>query len=220
MNLFEAVKAVISTKQAAERYGIEVKRNGMACCPFHQDRTPSMKLDERFHCVGCGADGDVIDFTARLFGLGKKAAAERLAQDFSIPYDGRAPPRKEICRRSDSQRYKETEQHCFRVLADYLHLLQKWAVEYAPGSLEDPWIPQFTEALQKQSLVENILDLLYDARIEERAAWIAAHGKEVIKLERRISELTAGAEGSCHGGFGNHESSEDCKGSQEASYQG
>ena len=72
MNVFEAVKQSVTTRQAAEHYGIHVGRNGMACCPFHNDKTPSMKLDQRYHCFGCGADGDVIDFTAALYGLGKK----------------------------------------------------------------------------------------------------------------------------------------------------
>lgn len=57
MNVFEAVKQSVTTRQAAEHYGIHVGRNGMACCPFHNDKTPSMKLDQRYHCFGCGADG-------------------------------------------------------------------------------------------------------------------------------------------------------------------
>ena len=36
---------LVTTRQAAEHYGIRVNRNGMACCPFHNDKTPSMKLD-------------------------------------------------------------------------------------------------------------------------------------------------------------------------------
>ena len=77
MNVFEAVKQSVTTRQAAEHYGIHVGRNGMACCPFHNDKTPSMKLDRRYHCFGCGADGDVIDFAAALYGLRKKEAAAR-----------------------------------------------------------------------------------------------------------------------------------------------
>ena len=77
-NLFSSVKDAVSARDAAEFYGIHVNRSGMARCPFHNDRTPSMKVDRRFHCFGCGADGDVIDFAARLFGLGNKEAAERL----------------------------------------------------------------------------------------------------------------------------------------------
>lgn len=61
MNLFEAVKQNVTTRQAAERYGIRIRRNGMAVCPFHNDKNPSMKLDRRFHCFGCQADGDAVD---------------------------------------------------------------------------------------------------------------------------------------------------------------
>ena len=67
MNVFEAVKGAVTTREAARMYGIEVKRNGMAVCPFHDDRNPSMKVDKRFHCFGCGEDGDVIDFTSKLY---------------------------------------------------------------------------------------------------------------------------------------------------------
>ena len=84
MNLFEAVKDSVTTRQAAESYGLQVKHGGMCRCPFHNDKTPSMKVDKRFHCFGCQADGDVIDFTARLFGLTPKDAAEKLAGDFGI----------------------------------------------------------------------------------------------------------------------------------------
>ena len=43
MTLFEQVKECVTARQAAEHYGIKVKRNGMACCPFHKDRHPSMR---------------------------------------------------------------------------------------------------------------------------------------------------------------------------------
>lgn len=60
----------------------------MICCPFHADRNPSMKVDFRFHCFGCGADGDVIDFTAKLFQLSLRQAAEKLASDFGLSATG------------------------------------------------------------------------------------------------------------------------------------
>ena len=87
MNVFEAVKQNLTTRQAAEMYGIQVSRHGMTVCPFHNDKNPSMKVDRRFHCFACQADGDVIDFTSRLFGLSSKEAALKLADDFSISFD-------------------------------------------------------------------------------------------------------------------------------------
>lgn len=199
MNIFKAVKENISTRQAAEHYGIEIGHNGMACCPFHNDHTPSMKTDKRFHCFGCGADGDVIDFTARLFNLNKKEAAEKLAKDFGIAYNGRASPRKAVPQKSDAQKYYEAEQYCFRVLNDYFHLLKKWETEFAPASPDEEWHPQFVEALKMKTDIEYLLDIFTYGSTEKIAEWIAGHGKEVMKLEQRISELTAGAES---GGYG------------------
>ena len=98
-NVFEAVKQSVSTREAAEFYGIKVSRTGMACCPFHDDKNPSMKLNEEyFYCFGCGATGDVIDFTAKLFDLSPKEAAEKLAdvykrqlQHWREPWPGNFP---------------------------------------------------------------------------------------------------------------------------------
>ena len=83
MNVFQAVKEAVPTRTAAESYGIEVRRNGMALCPFHDDHEPSLKVDNRYHCFGCNADGDVIDFVGRLFDLSPKQSAEKLGRDLS-----------------------------------------------------------------------------------------------------------------------------------------
>lgn len=108
-NVFETVKQSVTVREAAERYGIEVKRGGMACCPFHDDKNPSMKLNEEyFYCFGCGATGDVIDLTARLYNLSPKEAAEKLAQDFGLIYDSQAPPRRNYVRqKTEAQKFQE-----------------------------------------------------------------------------------------------------------------
>ena len=85
MTIYETIKAAISVKQAAEHYGLKVSHNGMACCPFHNDRHPSLKLNEEyFFCFGCGAKGDVINFVARLFDLSSYEAAQKLTADFGL----------------------------------------------------------------------------------------------------------------------------------------
>ena len=137
-NVFEAVKQSVSTREAAAFYGIEVKRNGMACCPFHDDKNPSMKVDQRFHCFGCGADGDVIDFTAKLFDLSPKEAAEKLSQDFGLIYDSQAPPRRRYVRqKTEAQKFREDRQRCYRILSDYYYLLKKWEADNSPQTPEE-----------------------------------------------------------------------------------
>ena len=120
MSIFEAVKQSVTTRQAAERYGIRVERNGMCRCPFHDDSTSSMKLDRRYYCFGCGATGDVIDFVSRLRGIGSKEAAILLAQDFAIPYeDSAGKTNRPQQQNTDEQNYQHMERYCFRVLLDY-----------------------------------------------------------------------------------------------------
>ena len=186
-NVFEAVKQSVSTREAAAFYGIEVKRNGMACCPFHDDKNPSMKVDQRFHCFGCGADGDVIDFTAKLFDLSPKEAAEKLAQDFGLIYDSQAPPRRRYVRqKTEAQKFREDRQQCYRVLSDYYYLLKKWEADNSPRTPEEKPHPRFVEAIHKKIYVEYLLDLFLYESEEEQKAWIAEHTAEITHLERRL----------------------------------
>ena len=98
--------------------------------------------------------------------------------------------------RNAEQRFRETERYCFRVLCDYLRLLEHWKTAYAPQPQDAIWHPLFVEALQRISYTEYLLDILLYGEIEEKAALIAAQGKEVLRLEQRISELAAGNAGS------------------------
>ena len=159
----------------------------MACCPFHDDKNPSMKVDQRFHCFGCGADGDVIDFTAKLFNLSPKEAAEKLAQDFGLIYDSQAPPRRRYVRqKTEAQKFREDRQRCYRVLSDYYYLLKKWEADRSPRTPEEEPHPRFVEAIQKKAYVEYLLDLFLYESEEEQKAWIAEHTAEITHLERRL----------------------------------
>lgn len=111
MNLFEIVKYGVSCREAAELYGVEVNRYGMALCPFHNDRHPSLYVaDDHYYCFACGEHGDVIDFAARLFGLPLYEAAQRLAADFHLtpdkPPSAAALHAKRI--RTEAQQLRET----------------------------------------------------------------------------------------------------------------
>ena len=187
-SVFEVVKQSVTAREAAELYGIAVGRGGMACCPFHDDRHPSMKVDTRFHCFGCGADGDVIDFTARLYDLSPKEAAEKLAQDFGLSYDNKAPPRRSYVRqKSEAQVRKEKREHGWRVLTDYYHLLRKWEADYSPKMPDEDPHPRFLEAIQKKDYMGYLLDTFLDSSTEEQDQWIAEHTAEISAIEGRVN---------------------------------
>ena len=187
-SVFEVVKQSVTAREAAELYGIAVGRGGMACCPFHDDRHPSMKVDTRFHCFGCGADGDVIDFTARLYDLSPKGAAEKLAQDFGLSYDSKAPIRRSYVRqKTEAQVRKEKREHGWRVLTDYYHLLRKWEADYSPKTADEAPHPRFLEAIQKKDYMGYLLDTFLDSSTEEQDQWIAEHTAEISAIEGRVN---------------------------------
>ena len=163
MTLFELVKQNICVPDVAEHYGLQVNRNGMCSCPFHEDRHPSMKLNERyFYCFGCGATGDVIDLVARLFGLNSYEAAQKLAQDFGIDPD--KPPAAIALPKLERpllKAYRQEEVRCLRVLCDYLHLLESWKVQYAPKRPKDILLcvddDMRMEALRQTNYVKSIV---------------------------------------------------------------
>lgn len=89
MSIFTEVKEHLTARQAAEHYGLQVKRNGTACCPFHDDKHPSMKIDKNYHCFACGVGGDAVDYVSRMFGLSQYDAALKLVEDFDLPIDAK-----------------------------------------------------------------------------------------------------------------------------------
>jgi len=69
--------SIVAAQVRLQRAGNEWK----GCCPFHADRSPSFTIysgGERFQCFGCGAQGDVLDYVARLYGLDLIGAARVL----------------------------------------------------------------------------------------------------------------------------------------------
>ena len=198
MNLFDTVKAAVTPRMAAERYGLPIQQGSMICCPFHDDRHPSMKLNrDYFYCFGCGATGDVIDFVARLFGLSSYEAAKKLAYDFGIDPD--KPPAAMALKKPYplARAFRNDEMHCQRVLCDYLHLLERWKVEHAPQSPEDAIDPRYAEACHMIERIGNMLDILAFGTPQERAEVVADLQKDerLMRMEARNRQIREEAHG-------------------------
>ena len=192
MNLFEIVKYGVSCREAAERYGVEVDHYGMALCPFHNDRHPSLYVaDDHYYCFACGEHGDVIDFVSKLFRLSLYDAAQKLAADFRLtpdkPPSAAALHAKRI--RIEAQQLRENERLCFSVLSDYARVMRDWKVRYAPQSPDEPVHARFMEACHKLDETEYYLDILYAGDSHERAevvSYLLADGR-LDKLKEKIN---------------------------------
>ncbi len=189
MSIYTQIKKAVSVKEAAERYGLSVTRHGMARCPFHEDHSPSLKLNEGyFYCFGCHATGDVIDFTAKLLQLCKHHAAEQLAADFGIRLDeavssGKPVMVREVPEDPNLAVFRNNEILCVQGLGSYEWLLEEWMEEYAPEKPGE-FDPRYVHACHMLPTVKYLLDCLTVATFEERYAMV-----ETLMEDDTIPEL-------------------------------
>ena len=165
---FKTIRAAVPTIQAAKDYGLDVGRHGMARCPFHDDQNPSLKLDDRFYCFGCGASGDVIDFTARYLGISPHSAAVKLCRDYGLSSGDPLT----IQPRPNIRQFREDELLCIHTLSIYRKLLKDWKERYAPRPDSDIWDLRFCEALKALSTVDHLLDCLTIGTLEQRVTMV------------------------------------------------
>ena len=188
MTIFEAVKSTVTPRIAAEHYGMTVARNGMVCCPFHDDRHPSMKLNEDyFYCFGCGAKGDVIEFTSKLFGINAQEAAQKLSADFGIKADKPSV----LTKLSQYRTQADNERLCFRVLREYLQILQDWKVRFSPQTPDEDPHDRFVEACHLLECTQYMLNLLTIGSPEERTELVSDMMKDnkIRFLQERLQEI-------------------------------
>ncbi|MGM9587936.1 MAG: CHC2 zinc finger domain-containing protein [Candidatus Limivicinus sp.] len=188
MSVFETIKAAVTLRQAVEHYGLRVLPNGMTCCPFHEDRHPSLKLNEDyFFCFGCHASGDVIDFTARLFGLSPYAAAQKLETDFGIEAET-----KPLLFPNHAEPSGDRERLCICVLREYLRYLRIWQLRYRPEEPGDPIHPRFAESMKMLPTVNHLLDCLLgnDLLLAEKTADLLCEEGYIQRLSECLGTLS------------------------------
>ena len=194
MSLYQKVKSAITVRQVGEMYGMEPDRRGMVCCPFHSDKHPSMMLNEAYYyCFACGANGDAIDLTEKLFDLNPRQAAEKLIHDFGLDPDkppahaiALPPPKRDL---TDEQRADIA--YCLRVLTDYVDLLRQWKVSYAPKTPFDQVDARFDEACHSLDYMNSVANELAFSPPKQKAAIAAKMLRDpaLLLLEERIDNL-------------------------------
>lgn len=204
MRLFEAVKDAVTAYEAVTASGLKPNRAKMVCCPFHNDKHPSMKVDKIYYCFGCGAHGDAIDFVANYYGLSLKDAALKLAEDFNISYDNAVLPSFEVMRakaKKDEERMQaeKIRELCRRLSGLHSYLREKSQSrelsELVGGDFDMSYLPE--DVLEKffvglKPFIDDFVyaDYLYEYYILDATEEIKKNDyegilKEVMKIERR-----------------------------------
>lgn len=190
MSIFEDVKIRLNIRQVIEFYGCKVNRANQFICPFHNDHKPSASIkNDYFNCFVCGAGGDLISFTARLFGLRNIDACKKLDEDFHLGLsqqpashiDRLKADRERVKRETQLKRQREEEELILRtglVLADYHRYLWQGLQLYPYDH------KRHIRALQEITQATYYLEC-YDENPRE---YSIAFRKQVGTIERRLHQ--------------------------------
>lgn len=189
-NVFSEIKDRLAMPEVARFYGLEMNRAGMACCPFHDDKTPSLKVyDDHFYCFGCGATGDCTGFVAKLFGLRQIDAAKKISEDFGLGLFDRefaAPIKIAPNPKYEMQKWLGEAR---QTVKDYLTTLYKWHRDYAPRNQDDEFHPLFVESLQKIDYIEYLQDILTRGSEEDKRDLYENGKADIEKIRKRLDDF-------------------------------
>lgn len=115
----EEIKDRYSMKDILDRYGLhQPNRAGFICCPFHKEKTASMKIYQKdFNCFGCGANGDIFTFVMLMDGISFKEAFSELGGDYENSFSTRlkiyqAQKKREMQRKVTERLKRKRELNC------------------------------------------------------------------------------------------------------------
>lgn len=166
----QIIKDRLTMREVLLHYGYQPNRAGFVCCPFHREKTPSMKVFEKdYHCFGCNQHGDVISFVQQLFGLSFPDALKKIDLDFGLNLYGEhsfEDLRKSHYKQKQIQAERERkEREKEQAKNEYWEVFNEWKRlddnkrNYAPKTLDEEWHPLFVESLQKLAYQEHLLDI-------------------------------------------------------------
>lgn len=200
LNIFSEVKEYLTARQLAENYGLQVRRNGLACCPFHDDKHPSMKIDKNYHCFACGVGGDAIDYVSRMFGLSQYEAALKIVEDFRLPIEvkgnkelseqDRARIRRERTERERlihiRERFDRWCNHSIESLRDSLSLIEQTGIFLNGKPPDIIFSEDYARMLHAEPIMNYWLDILCMGSTEDKQELFMKDRKEVEKVAEKV----------------------------------
>lgn len=173
-SLAEMIRQSVSMQDICTRYGFTVNRTGFITCPFHTEKTASLKIykgSNGWHCFGCGRGGSNIDFVKYLFGADFKQAAEMIIHDFNLPvattkssYRDKIKAQRRL---SDlNQTMSEKQQERLKSENEYDRLINQWVCNdiiirnLKPAGPDDEIFDAYVRAVNEQPIIEYELDCM------------------------------------------------------------
>lgn len=173
----QTIKERLTMRDILDRYGYATDKKGFMCCPFHNEKTPSMRIYEKdYHCFGCQEHGDIITFVQKIFGLSFLDALRKIDADFGLNIYGdhsfeelRKSHYKNRAIQAERERMKQqketADKEYWAAFDEWKRLLDNRKI-YQPKTPNDDLHPLFVESLQKLKYQEQLVDCLNERRNE------------------------------------------------------
>lgn len=85
MEYWKEINDRLNMVEVVRDCGLYMNRANFVCCPFHNEKTPSMKIyDKSYYCFGCHLGGKAIDFVSKYYNLQFKDACRLLNQRYAL----------------------------------------------------------------------------------------------------------------------------------------
>lgn len=176
MNMYvDEIKTSVTMKDVFRKYGFEANRSGFIKCPFHREKTASLKIydnDRKFKCFGCGEGGSVIDFVEKLFNLTFQEAITRINYDFGL----NLPLGKKLSIREQQKLRKELKEKQLQLAKikaekdkkeeEYWLLWSEWIFldkairNYAPKTEDEELHPMYVASLHRITYLNYLMEAL------------------------------------------------------------
>jgi DNA primase len=118
----DEIKSQTSMRTIIERYNIKIDKKGFCCCPFHHEKTASMKIyKDSYHCFGCNANGDIFSFVQKIDNCDFKTAFKSLGGTYKDCSDYQHKMHQYKLQKRKATEYKRLQ----RVSADKLQTLEE-----------------------------------------------------------------------------------------------
>lgn len=147
----DVICSELKIQDVMQFYGIQFNSRGFANCPFHNEKTPSLKThDNHYKCFGCGASGGVIDFVMWKFGITFHQAIIRLDSDFNLGLTYKKPTLRERIEERENRRIETALRNWQGNLQeDYKTLCTVHSILYKRMLKGEQWLNKYLERLSE-----------------------------------------------------------------------
>lgn len=168
------IKARVSCSDMLSHMGVQVNRAGFAVCPFHTEKTASLKVysppKSGWYCHACHVGGDVINMAMLWYGVDFRGALDRLNEEFELGLPiGQRLTDQQRAEINAQKRRRQAEQEAYKKRVEAANLACKRAMDAwwmnertieqnAPEGPLDDWNDAFCDAVRKRSELEYELD--------------------------------------------------------------